>query len=73
MSSQSKLVYLKVLLNVKNNAYEGNLTLLKQDLTTLRNLLLIDKTNQQMARLYENMEKVYSKRRWPFLFLKILI
>ena len=63
MSSQSKLVYLKVLLNVKNNAYEGNLTLLKQDLITLRNLLLIDKTNQQMARLYENMEKVYSKRR----------
>ena len=73
MSSQSKLVYLKVLLNVKNNAYEGNLALLKQDLITLRNLLLIDKTNQQMARLYENMEKVYSKRRWPFLFLKFLI
>lgn len=51
MSQKSKLAYLKILLNVKENAYQNNKELLKQDLTTLRNLLLIDSENQHMQRL----------------------
>ena len=61
MSSQSKLAYLNILLNVKNNVYEGNKTLLKQDLITLKRLLLLDKANQQMVNLYNVMSKVYVK------------
>ena len=63
MSSQSKLAYLNILLNVKNNVYEGNKTLLKQDLITLKRLLLLDKANQQMVNLYNVMSNVYVKTR----------
>ena len=61
MSQKTKITYLKILLNIKNNAYENNTELLKKDLIALKKILLTQKDNQQMQKLEKNMQKVLTK------------
>ena len=61
MSQKTKIAYLKILLNIKNNAYENNTELLKKDLIALKKILLTQKDNQQMQKLEKNMQKVLTK------------
>ena len=61
MSQKTKITYLKILLNIKNNAYENNTGLLKKDLIALKKILLTQKDNQQMQKLEKNMQKVLTK------------
>ncbi len=61
MSQKTKIAYLKILLNIKNNAYENNTGLLKKDLIVLKKILLTQKDNQQMQKLEKNMQKVLTK------------
>ena len=61
MSQKTKIAYLKILLNIKNNAYENNTGLLKKDLIVLKKIFLTKKDNQQMQKLEKNMQKVLTK------------
>lgn len=61
MSQKTKITYLKILLNIKNNAYKNNTGLLKKDLIALKKILLTQKDNQQMQKLEKNMQKVLTK------------
>ena len=61
MSQKTKIIYLGILMNIKKNAYQDNTNLLRQDLITLRRLLLIDKDNQKMQSLEKNMQLVLTK------------
>ena len=63
MPIQFKIQYLNILQNVKNNAYENNTQLLKEDLITLRNMLIVYKDNENMKKLEKNMTKVLTKTR----------
>lgn len=63
MSQKMKTIYLGILLNVKNNAYENNIELLKKDLLTLKKILLVQKNNQQMKNIEKNMQKVLTMAR----------
>ena len=63
MSQRMKTIYLGILLNVKNNAYENNIELLKKDLLTLKKILLVQKNNQQMKNIEKNMQKVLTMAR----------
>ena len=63
MSQRMKTIYLGILLNVKNNAYENNIELLKKDLLTLKKILLVQKNNQQMKNIEKNMQKVLTRAR----------
>ena len=60
MSNKSKLEYLKVLMNIKNNVYKDNKLQLKKDLLIVQKLLLIEanQNNQDLQRLEESMQKV---------------
>ena len=61
MSQKTKIIYLGILMNIKKNAYQDNTNLLRQDLITLKRLLLIDKDNQKMQSLEKNMQLVLTK------------
>lgn len=51
--------YMKILLNIKTNAYKDNKELMKRDLIILRNLLqLIDKPKERMTTI----EKCLTRR-----------
>lgn len=60
MSSKSKLEYLNVLMNIKNNVYKDNKLQLKKDLLIVQKLLLIEanQNNQDLQRLEESFKKV---------------
>lgn len=60
MSSKSKLEYLNVLMNIKNNVYQNNKLQLKKDLLIVQKLLLIEvnQNNQDLQRLEESFKKV---------------
>ena len=62
MSEKSKLEYLKVLLNIKANAYQDNALLLKKDLLTLKRLLLIENNtnDRKLQQVYTCLQKVKS-------------
>jgi len=65
MSTKSKLIYLKVLMNIKNNVYLQNQAQLKSDLLMIKRLLIIenqDKTNLQ--KIEKNMQKLLTKESW---------
>ena len=62
MPIRFKIEYLNILSNVKNNAYENNKELLKQDLITLRNMLVVYQ-NENMQKLEKNMTKVLTRVR----------
>ena len=49
MSSKSKLAYLKILLNYKEGVYDYDQVTLKNDLITLKRLLMLDKNNQDQV------------------------
>lgn len=61
MSSKSKAMYLGVLMNFKNKVYDNNPTALKNDLITLRNLLLqeCNKEDTKMKVLYLGLKAKY--------------
>jgi hypothetical protein len=62
MSTKSKLIYLKILMNIKNNVYSQNQAQLKNDLLMIKRLLIIenqDKTNLQ--KIEKNMQKLLTK------------
>ena len=64
MSEKSKLTYLKILLNAKKGKYDNNLTLLKNDLIKLRNILETStETREPMQKLEKNMQKILTKRK----------
>ena len=63
MSQRMKTIYLGILLNVKNNAYENNIELLKKDLLTLKKILLVQKNIQKMKNIEKNMKKVLTRAR----------
>ena len=46
MSTKSKLIYLKILMNIKNNVYTGNQAQLKSDLLMVKRLLIIEKNQE---------------------------
>ena len=60
MSSKSKLEYLNVLMNIKNNVYQNNKLQLTKDLLIVQKLLLIEvnQNNQDLQRLEESFKKV---------------
>ena len=65
MSTKSKLIYLKILMNIKNNVYSQNQAQLKNDLLMIKRLLIIenqDKTNLQ--KIEKNMQKLLTKASW---------
>lgn len=55
MSKKSKLMYLNILLNLKNGVYNNDKDTLKQDLLTLKLLLMVDKDNQKMQMVQNKM------------------
>ena len=63
MSEKSKLEYLKVLVNIKENAYKGNKNLLLKDLLTLKKLLLIENNvnDRKLQQVYTCLQKVKSR------------
>ena len=61
MLTKLKVQYLNILRNVKENAYDNNKELLKQDLITLRNILVVYQDNENMKKLEKNMTKVLTK------------
>ena len=61
MPTKLKVQYLNILRNVKENAYDNNKELLKQDLITLRNILVVYQDNENMKKLEKNMTKVLTK------------
>ena len=63
MSQKMKIIYLGILLNVKNNVYENDTELLKKDLLILKKILLVQSNNQQMKNIEKNMQKVLTKAR----------
>jgi len=62
MPIKFKIQYLNILQNVKNNVYENDKQALKQDLMTLRNMLIVYKDNENMKKLEKNMTKVLIKK-----------
>lgn len=63
MSEKSKLEYLKVLINIKENAYNNNKNLLLKDLLTLKRLLLIENNvnDRKLQQVYTCLQKVKSR------------
>lgn len=63
MSEKSKLEYLKILLNIKENAYNNNRNLLLKDLLTLKRLLLIENNtnDRKLQQVYTCLQKVKSR------------
>lgn len=61
MSNKSKLMYLNILLNVKKGVYNDDKELLKQDLLTLRLLLMVDRDNEKM-KVVENKMRLMLKK-----------
>ena len=63
MSEKSKLEYLKVLMNIKANAYNDNKNLLLKDLLTLKKLLLIENNtnDRKLQQVYSCLQKVKSR------------
>lgn len=55
MSKRSKLMYLNILLNLKNGVYNNDKDTLKQDLLTLKLLLMVDKNNIKMQQVENKM------------------
>ena len=55
MSKRSKLMYLNILLNLKQGVYNEDREQLRQDLLTLRLLLMVDKDNQKMQMVQNKM------------------
>ena len=70
MSKKSKLIYLGILLNVKQGVYNTDKELLKRDLLVLRQLLSFDRDNQKMQ-LVENKMQLILKKCWQ-TFQKVL-
>lgn len=63
MSEKSKLEYLKILLNIKGNAYNNNKNLLLKDLLTLKRLLLIENNtnDRELQQVYTCLQKVKNR------------
>ena len=61
MSKKSKLVYLGILLNVKQGVYNTDKELLKRDLLVLRQLLSFDRDNQKMQLVENKMQLILKK------------
>lgn len=63
MSEKSKLEYLKILLNIKGNAYNNNKNLLLKDLLTLKRLLLIENNtnDRKLQQVYTCLQKVKNR------------
>lgn len=63
MSEKSKLEYLKVLINIKANAYNDNKNLLLKDLLTLKRLLLIENNtnDRKLQQVYTCLQKVKNR------------
>ena len=63
MSEKSKLEYLKILLNIKENAYNNNKNLLLKDLLTLKRLLLIENNtnDRKLQQVYTCLQKVKNR------------
>lgn len=63
MSSKSKLMYVKIMLNFKQGVYNNNTNILKNDLIALRQLLQLEvnQDNLQMQGLYNVMIKKLQK------------
>ena len=55
MSKKSKFMYLNILLNLKQGVYNEDREQLRQDLLTLRLLLMVDKDNQKMQMVQNKM------------------
>lgn len=60
MSEKSKLEYLKILVNIKDNVYKDNSNLLKKDLLTLKKLLLLEsnKNDRKLLQVYNGLQKI---------------
>lgn len=69
MSQKMKIIYLGILLNVKNNVYENDTELLKKDLLILKKILLVQSNNQQMKNIEKNMQKVLTRARWNAIII----
>ena len=61
MSKKSKLVYLGILLNIKQGVYNTDKELLKRDLLVLRQLLSFDRDNQKMQLVENKMQLILKK------------
>ena len=60
MSTKNKLIYLKILMNIKNNVYKTNKNQLISDLQMIKRLLEIEinKDNQELITIQKNMQKM---------------
>lgn len=60
MSTKNKLIYLKILMNIKNNVYKTNKNQLIADLQMVKRLLEIEinKDNQELITIQKNMQKM---------------
>jgi hypothetical protein len=60
MSTKNKLIYLKILMNIKNNVYKTNKNQLIADLQMIKRLLEIEinKDNQELITIQKNMQKM---------------
>lgn len=61
MSKKSKLIYLGILLNIKQGVYNTDKELLKKDLLVLRQLLSFDSQNQKMQLVENKMQLILKK------------